>query len=232
MTQAKAGARRYAQTARSRLRRLPKRGHYDQETLYEILDAGFICHVGYLVSGQPLVTPTAYWRDDNYVYWHGSHASRMLGAAEATEVCLTVTHVDGLVMARSGFHHSINYRSAMIFGRPEAVTDESGKSAALRAFIEKLYPGRWDTLRPVTRKELKATSVLRMKIEEASAKIRTGPPKDDEEDYSLDLWAGVIPIETVQRPAIDDPRLRKGMTMPAALRSLAHIGINKGSNIK
>jgi nitroimidazol reductase NimA-like FMN-containing flavoprotein (pyridoxamine 5'-phosphate oxidase superfamily) len=231
MTQAKASAR-YAQTARSRLRRLPQRGHYDQETLRAILDAGFICHVGYLVGGQPLVTPTAYWREGDYVYWHGSHASRMLGAAVAAEVCLTVTHVDGLVMARSGFHHSINYRSAMIFGRPEAVTDEAHKCAALKAFIDRLYPGRWDTLRPVTRKELKATSVLRMKIEEASAKIRTGPPKDDEDDYSLDLWAGVIPLDTVQRPAIDDARLKKGMTMPASLRSLAHIGVNKGAGRK
>lgn len=227
MSDAKAGSKRFPQTPRSRLRRLPKRGHYDEASVYAVLDAGFICHVGYLVNGQPLVTPTAYWREDDYVYWHGSHASRMLASATASDVCLTVTHVDGLVMARSGFHHSINYRSVMVFGTPEAVTDEAHKNAALKAFIDKLYPGRWDILRPVTRKELKATSVLRMKIGEASAKIRTGPPKDDEEDYALDLWAGVIPLETVQRPAIDDPRLKKSMTLPGALRSLAHIGVKK-----
>jgi len=198
-------------TARSKVRRLPKRAHYDRETIYAILDAAFICHLGYVIDGQPFVTPTAYWREGDSVYWHGSAKSRMLLALErGPEVCLTVTLVDALVAARSAFHKSINYRSAMLFGRPYLVKDARDKLARMRAFVERLYPGRWDELRPVTQQELKATSVLGMRIEEASAKIRTGPPIDEEEDYALPIWAGIIPIRQGLGKPVDDGRLAPG----------------------
>jgi len=137
-------------TDRSKLKRLPKRGHYDFETVAAILDAGFLCHIGYVIDGAPLVTPTAYWREGRRVYWHGSHASRMLNiAAAGVPVCLTVAHVDGFVMARSAFHHSINYRSVMLFGNAHVIDDAGEKLAALKGFVDRMYPGRWDTLRPV-----------------------------------------------------------------------------------
>jgi len=159
-------AKELKRTTRSRLKRLPKRGHYDFETMVAILDAGFLCHVGYVVDGAPLVTPTAYWREGRRVYWHGSHASRMLTtAATGVPVCLTVAHVDGLVMARSAFHFSVNYRSAMLFGNARMVEDIDEKKAALKEFVNRMASGRWDQLRAVTRKELKATTVLWMDID-------------------------------------------------------------------
>jgi len=213
-------------TERSRVRRLPKRARYDLDTIYAILDAGFICHVGYVNDRQPYVTPTAYWREGDYVYWHGSHASRMLNHVPARPVCLTVTHLDALVVARSGFHHSINYRSVMIFGRPLRVDDEEAKHRALEHFVERIYPGRWSGLRPVTRKELKATTVLSMPIEEASAKIRTGGPVDDEPDYRLPIWAGVIPVRQVHDTPRADARLAAGIARPANLDTFSRIGID------
>src|SRR5262249_37525309 len=175
----------------SRVRRLPKRGHYDRDTVYAILDAGFICHVGYVLDGAPLVTPTSYWREGDRLYWHGSGASRMLRTlAPGIPACLTVTHVDGLVAARSAFHHSINYRSVMALGVARGMEDPEAKRAALEALVERVYPGRWRELRPMTVKEEKATMVLEMPIDEASAKVRIGPPVDDEEDYALPIWAG------------------------------------------
>jgi nitroimidazol reductase NimA-like FMN-containing flavoprotein (pyridoxamine 5'-phosphate oxidase superfamily) len=217
--------KRFTPTERTRVRRLPKRAHYDAETLYRVLDEGFLCHVGYTIKGQPFVTPTAYWREGDHVYWHGSHASRMLASATKAKVCLTVTHVDGLVMARSGFHHSINYRSAMLFGKPRKVEDEDHKLRAMERFIERMYPGRWNALRAVTKKELKATTVLYMPIDEASAKIRTGPPVDDTDDYALPIWAGVIPVRMARGAALDDPKLQAGLKVPAALGDLAHLGL-------
>ena len=215
-------------SARSRLRRLPKRGHYDRATVYAILDAGFICHVGYAIGGQPYVTPTAYWREQDAVYWHGSAASRMLRALEAgADCCLTVTHLDGLVFARSAFHHSLNYRSAMLFGRARKIEGAAEKLAKLEAFVERMYPGRWPELRPVSAKELKATTVLGMHIDEASAKIRSGGPVDDEADYALPLWAGVIPVHGAAGKPEDDARLVKAAKMPAALADLAHLGLRK-----
>ena len=195
------------------MRRLPKRGHYDRATLDAILDAGFVCHVGYVSDGAPYVTPTLYWREADRVYWHGSSASRMLRQTAGAPVCLTVTHVDGLVLARSGFHHSANYRSAMLFGRAEKMAD-ADKTAHLDRFIDGLFPGRSSVIRPPTRQELKATTLLSLVIDEASAKIRTGPPNDDEADYGLDVWAGIIPLRPVAGPPIPDARLTAGTPLP------------------
>jgi uncharacterized protein len=217
--------KRYTPTDKTRVRRLPKRAHYDVETINSILDSGFICHVGYVIGSQPFVTPTAYWREDDHVYWHGSHASRMLDEAANASVCLTVTHIDGLVVARSAFHHSINYRSVMVFGTPSKVEDESYKAQAMQRFVERMYPGQWETLRPITRKELKATTILHMKIDEASAKVRTGPPVDDEPDYALPIWAGVVPIEHGHATPVPDARLASTVPRPSYLSSLAHLGL-------
>ena len=209
----------FTPTEKTRVKRLHERGHYDRETVYAILDAGFICHVGYLIDEQPYVTPTSYWREGDRVYWHGSSASRMLRTvSKGIKVCLTVTHVDGLVLARSGFHSSINYRAVMAFGEAEMVTDEAHKKAALKAFMEHVTPGRWDMLRPVTSQELKGTTVLTMKLTEVSAKVRTGPPKDDEEDYALPIWAGVLPLKVVSGSPEPDPRLTQSVPVPEHAR--------------
>lgn len=205
----------FTPTARSRIKRLPKRAHYDRETVYAILDAAFVCHLGYVIDRQPFVTPTAYWREGDAVYWHGSSKSRMLLAMEKRpNVCLTVTILDALVVARSGFHKSVNYRSAMLYGKPYKIEDAAEKLAKMEAFVERLYPGRWRGLRPVTPQELKATTVLGMHIEEASAKVRSGPPVDDEPDYSLPIWGGVIPVRQVLGEPQDDGRLAPGAGGP------------------
>lgn len=218
--------KRFQPTARSRVRRLPKRAGYDAETIYRILDAAFVCHVGYVIDGEPYVTPTAYWREGDHIYWHGSHASRMLETiGKGAPVCLTVTHIDGLVAARSAFHHSINYRSVMLFGRPHRVDDPDAKRAALNAFVERLYPGRTAEIRPPTSKELRATTLVAMTIDEASAKMRSGPPIDDEEDYALPVWAGVIPIEMRMAAPVADPRLKQSTPLPAYLKRLIKDGL-------
>jgi nitroimidazol reductase NimA-like FMN-containing flavoprotein (pyridoxamine 5'-phosphate oxidase superfamily) len=205
-------------TARSRLRRLPKRGSAERAQIYAILDAHFICHVGYVIDGQPFVTPTGYWRHGDRIFWHGSAASRMLrNQAAEIPVCLTVTHIDGLVLARSGFHHSVNYRSVMAFGRAARIEDAAEKRAALDAYVERLYPGRNAQLRPIQTRELKATTLLAMTIEEASVKIRTGPPIDDEADYALPVWVGVLPVRQVMDAPVADPRLAPNATWPAHL---------------
>lgn len=211
---------RFTPTARSKAKRLYKRAAYDHETIHAVLDAGLVCHVGYVIDGQPYVTPSCYWREGETLYWHGSSASRMLRAVkQGIPVCLTVTHFDGLVLARSGFHSSINYRCVMAFGTARAVTDKAAKTAALEAFVERLTPGRWATLRPMTDKELKATTVVSMEIEEASAKLRDGQPEDDEEDYALDIWAGVVPVrQSVGKPQ-PDPRLKGGVELPEHLKN-------------
>jgi nitroimidazol reductase NimA-like FMN-containing flavoprotein (pyridoxamine 5'-phosphate oxidase superfamily) len=206
-------------TPRTRVKRLPKRGHYDRETVYAILDAGVICHVGYAIEGQPFVTPTSYWREGDHVYWHGSSASRMLRKLEqGIAACLTVTLVDGFVLARSGFHHSINYRSVMALGTARPVTDPQAKLAALENFIERVFPGRWPELRPVTEQELKATTVLGMALDEVSAKLRTGGPIDDEPDYALPIWAGILPIGVAAGSPEPDARLFPGTKLPAYLK--------------
>ena len=206
-------------TDRTRTVRAPDRGHYDRETIDAILDAGILCHVAYVLDGAPVVTPTLYWRHDDRVYWHGSSASRMLRKSAGTEVCLTVSHLDGIVLARSGFHSSINYRSVMLFGTAEVVPD-ADQPAVLDHFIEHLAPGRLETLRPPTDQELKATTILSIPINEASAKIRTGPPADDEEDYALPTWAGVIPVTTTLGDPIPDPRLDPTIEIPTDVTAL------------
>ena len=183
------------QTERTKLKRLPKRGHFDRETVYGILDEGFICHVGFAPQGQPFVIPTGYARVDDKLYIHGSQASRMLRTLSGgLDACVTVTIIDGLVLARSAFHHSMNYRSVVIFGRAEIIEDREEKSTALVALSEHIVRGRWTDVREPTEEELIQTTVLELPLVEASAKIRTGPPLDDEEDYALPIWAGVIPL--------------------------------------
>lgn len=201
-------------TGRTRLRRVHQRGHFDRETIDGILDAGLICHVGYTIDGLPYVTPTIYWRERDHVYWHGSSASRMLRKSEGEDVCLTVTHLDGLVIARSAFHHSANYRSVMLFGRAQKVTDREEKLARMKTFVDGIYPGRWETLRPINEQEMKATTLLAIPIDEASAKVRTGPPVDDEEDYALPIWAGVVAVSTVLGQPEPCARLAPGMPVP------------------
>lgn len=202
-------------TDRTRIRRANLRGIYDLETAYAILDAAMLCHVGYTIGGKPYVTPTFQWREGDRVYWHGSSASKALRAAEGTEVCLTVSLLDGLVLARSGFHHSVNYRSVMLFGTAEKVEDPEAKTRHLKTFVEMLTPGRWDTLRPMTDQELKGTTILSMKIEEGAAKVRDGGPIDDEEDYELPIWSGVVPIRYTVGEPVPDPRNLPGVEMPA-----------------
>jgi nitroimidazol reductase NimA-like FMN-containing flavoprotein (pyridoxamine 5'-phosphate oxidase superfamily) len=201
-------------TDRTRVRRIPERGAYDRATIDAILDAMPVAHVGYSIEGQPFVTPTLQWREGNHVYWHGSAASRMLRKVEGAPVCLTVTLIDGMVLARSAFHHSMNYRSVMLLGKAQVVSDPAEKEARLRTFVESQFPCRWDMLRPVTAQELKGTTVLGMPIDEASAKVRTGPPHDDEADESLDIWAGVIPIRYQILPPVADAHVRAGRLAP------------------
>ena len=211
----------FAPTERTRIKRLHYRAVFDREAVYEILDAGLMCHVGYVIDGQPYVTPTAYWRRGDRVYWHGSSASRMLRAVErGVPVCFTVAMLDGLVLARSGFHSSINYRSVMAFGTAQKVDGEAEKLAALEAFTERVTPGRWAELRPATKQEVKATTVLSMKLDEVACKVRTGPPADDEPDYDLDVWAGVVPVRSVIGEAEDDPKLKAGVAQPGYLKQV------------
>ncbi|HEX5890866.1 MAG TPA: pyridoxamine 5'-phosphate oxidase family protein [Pyrinomonadaceae bacterium] len=205
----------FPQTDRTKLKRLPKRGHFDRETVYAILDEGFICHVGFAVDGQPFVIPTGYARVDDKLYIHGSQASRMLRSlAGGLDACVTVTIVDGLVLARSAFHHSINYRSVLVFGRATLVEDPKEKYDALVALSEHIVPGRWADVREPNEVEMKLTTVLCLPMEEASAKIRTGPPLDDEEDYALPMWAGVVPLKLVAGEPINDPRLSAEIPVP------------------
>jgi nitroimidazol reductase NimA-like FMN-containing flavoprotein (pyridoxamine 5'-phosphate oxidase superfamily) len=202
-------------TERTRLRRLPARGDFDRATIYRILDEAFVCHVGFTIDGCPFVIPTGHARVGDNLLIHGSAASRMLRAmAWEADVCVTVTLIDGLVLARSAFHHSMNYRSVVILGKARVVEDEQEQLEALRAFTEHIVPGRWTEVRQPTAKELKATLVLSLLIDEASAKVRTGAAVDDEADYALDVWAGVIPLRLAAGVPIDDPRLKEGIAVP------------------
>jgi nitroimidazol reductase NimA-like FMN-containing flavoprotein (pyridoxamine 5'-phosphate oxidase superfamily) len=206
----------FHQTQRNTLKRLPKRGVYDRELVYKILDEGFICHVSFAVDGQPFVIPTGYARVGDQLYIHGSQMSRMLRTlAEGVNVCVAVTLVDGLVLARSAFHHSVNYRSVVIFGRAAIIEDKEAKLAALFAFSEHVLPGRWDDVREPTEQELKATTVLSLPLVEVSAKVRTGPPIDDDEDYALKVWAGVLPLKLVAGEPVSDPRLPESIEPPS-----------------
>lgn len=207
------------QTSRSKVRRLPNRGAYDAATIYSILDEGFIAHVGFTVESQPFVIPTLYGRRDDKLYLHGSAASRMLHELETgVPACVTVTLVDGLVLARSAFHHSMNYRSVVAFGSATKLAEGEQKVDALRVISEHLIRGRWDEVREPNEKELKATTVLEFTIEEASAKSRSGPPVDDEEDYALPVWAGVLPVRLTTTTPEPDARLRDGIATPEYMK--------------
>jgi uncharacterized protein len=209
-----------APSDRTTVRRLPDRGKYDAETIHKILDEAFVCHVGFAVDGQPFVIPTNYGRDADRLYIHGSSASRMLRSLTGgIPVCVTVTLVDGLVLARSAFHHSVNYRSVVALGRATLVEDPAEKMRALKIVTNHIVPGRWDDVRRPTELEMKATTVLVLPLDEASAKIRIGPPKDDEEDYALPIWAGILPLKVVPGSSVPDPRLLPGLEPPANVRN-------------
>jgi nitroimidazol reductase NimA-like FMN-containing flavoprotein (pyridoxamine 5'-phosphate oxidase superfamily) len=203
-----------APSERTRVKRMNKRAHYDEITVHGILDAQPQCVVSYVFDGKPYATPTLQWREGNHMYWHGSAASRMLEACESAEVCINVTILDGYVMARSAFNHSCNYRSVMAFGTGFKVTDPEEKMAKLNNFVDILIPGRRKVLRPMTAKEVKATTILGLELNEVSAKVRTGPPGDDEEDYALPIWAGVVPVRQVFDAVVDDPKLMAGLGTP------------------
>ncbi len=219
-------------TDRTRVKRLPKRAVYDRGRVYEILDEALVCHVGFVVNGQPFVIPTGYGRSGDQLYIHGSAASRMLNTVkDGIDVCVTVTLVDALVLARSAFHHSINYRSAMVFGTARAITDENEKRAALRVITDHIVPGRWSDAREPNAQELKATLVLGLEISEASAKVRTGPPIDDEEDYHLPIWGGVLPLRTIYEAPIDDGRLLENVQPPEYVLNYRRPGRTTGSRL-
>jgi uncharacterized protein len=204
----------YQRTERTRVRRLPERAAYDRATVHAILDEGFICHVGFVVDGQPFVVPTGYARVGETVYLHGSTGSR-LGLRPGMDVCVTVTLLDGLVLARSAFHHSMNYRSVMAIGRTRPVRGPEEKEAALRALVEHIVPGRSDEVRGGDSRELAATAVLAVPLDEVSAKVRTGPPVDDEPDYDLPIWAGVLPLRQVADAPVPDPALDPALAPPS-----------------
>jgi uncharacterized protein len=209
----------YSPAPRTRVVREAHRGVYDRETVYRILDEGFLCHVGFVADGQPFVIPTSYGRKDANLYIHGSAASRMLRQMkDGVPVCVTVTLLDGLVLARSVFNHSMNYRSVVVLGKATLVEDPEEKLEALRLLSEHILPGRWADARQPNERELKQTSVLRLPIEEFSAKVRMGPPIDDEEDYSFPTWAGVVPLEMKAGTSIDDPRLDPAREVPAYVK--------------
>jgi len=209
-------------TARTRVVREADRAVYDREAVYRILDEGFLCHVGFAVDGQPFVIPTSYGRKDANLYIHGSAASRMLRQMkEGVAVCITVTLLDGLVLARSVFNHSMNYRSVVVLGKATLVDDPEEKLEALRILSEHILPGRWDDARQPNERELKATSVLRVPIEEFSAKVRIGPPIDDAEDMTFPTWAGVVPLEMKVGDPVDDPKLDPPREVPTYARNYA-----------
>jgi hypothetical protein len=220
-----------APTARTRVKRLPKRASYDRDAIYSILDTALVCHVGFALGGQPYVIPTLHVRIDDRLYIHGSAASRMLGAAaEGTPMAITVTHIDGVVLARSAFHHSVNYRSAVILGAATLVIDPAEKLAVMKGLIDHVAPGRWDNIRHPNEKELAATSVLSIPIVEASAKLRSGDPLDDEADYALPIWAGQIPFETRALAAVADGRLAASTPIPAHVNDY-RLPANRGARV-
>lgn len=209
-------------TSRNRIKRLHERGSYDHAAVFAVLDAGLLCHVAYTFDGQPYCTPTIHWREDDMLYWHGSSASRMLrNLRGGTPACLTVSHLDGLVLARSGFNHSANYRSAMCFGTARIIDEPDEKLKALAGVVDRFYPGRSETLRPISVQEAKATTVIGMRIEEAAAKVRAKGVGDDEEDYGHPVWAGVIPVRMVVGAAEPCPRLLPCVERPQNLAGYA-----------
>jgi nitroimidazol reductase NimA-like FMN-containing flavoprotein (pyridoxamine 5'-phosphate oxidase superfamily) len=208
-------------TPRTKIRRLPERARTQRADLYAVLDAGLICHLGVISGGEPRVLPTAYGRLDDTLYLHGSTANTTLLAADGQPACVTVTHIDGLVCARSVFHHSMNYRSAVVYGIARIVRDDAERLAALRVIVEQLIPGRWDGSRAPSRKELAATAVLAMPLTEASVKVRTGPAADEPEDYDLGFWAGLVPARLQFGPPEPDSLMPAGFPVPAHIRERA-----------
>lgn len=206
-------------SARTRVRRYHHIAHYDAATIHAILDAMPMCNVGYVHEGQPVVTPTLQWREGDRIYWHGSSASRMIRAVKSQPVCVTVTIFDGLVLARSAYNYNINHRSVMIFGVAEMVEDPQEKRRQLQRFVDGFIPGQWDRLRPVTEQELKATTLMSLPITEASAKVRTGAPEDEAEDYAFLVWAGVVPVRMAIDAPVPDPRNLPGVEMPPEVRA-------------
>jgi len=215
-----AQSRPLSSTERTRVRRLPERARTEREDLYAVLDAGKICHLGVIIDGSPVVLPTGYGRLGDTLYLHGSSGNRAIRAAAGQDVCVTVTLLDGLVCARSVFHHSMNYRSAMVFGTARMVTDDAEQLDGLQAVTEQLIPGRWAVARPPTKKELAKTSVLALPLAEASVKVRNGPPADDEEDLALPVWAGVVPAALTFGPPQADALLDPAMAVPAHVSAL------------
>lgn len=211
-------------TPRTQIKRFQQRGEFERQVIYQILDEGLVCHVGFAVDGQPFVIPTAYGRVGDRLYIHGSPASRMLRSLQSgIAVCVTVTLLDGLVLARSAFHHSMNYRSVVIFGTATTVQDPNQKLEALEAFTEHIIPRRWAEVRQPNRQELQGTLVLSLPLDEASAKVRTGSPNDDEADYSLPVWAGVVPLQMIAGEAIADPRLSPEISFPSYVQNYTRI---------
>ena len=207
----------YKINAKNRVTRIPERGYYDKATVHEILDSAFVGHVGFVMDGQPFIIPMAYGREDDNIYLHGATTSRLMRQlGEGIPACLTVTHLDGIVLARSTFHSSMNYRSAVILGQAKIVENDR-KIDCLKVITNNILKGRWEETRPPHKNELKATTVLELKIDQASAKIRTGPPTDDKEDYDLDIWAGVLPMVTKTLSPDPDPDLKKEIPLPASL---------------
>src|SRR6185369_12389912 len=205
----------FTKTGRNRVKRIPERGHYDRETIYHILDEALICHVGFVQKGQPFVIPINFARVDDTIVMHGAKASRLLKHIEAGQpVCVEATIIDGLVLARSVFHHSINYRSVVLFGRGRLIEDEQEKLTALKAVTEHLIPGRWQEARLPNRKELNGTRVVSIEIDEASAKVRVGPPVDEEEDYALPVWAGILPLHEMPLPPVQDQLQSEEIPLP------------------
>ncbi len=205
-------------TERTRVRRISDRGHYDQDSIFSIIDEAMICHVGFIQNNNPVVIPTIHARLDNTLYIHGSGASRMLKLISKKNICVTISLIDGIVLARSAFHHSMNYRSVVIFGSGRKIDNPKEKLNALKAVSDHLIPERWDDVRPPNQKELDATTVIAISLEEASAKIRTGPPLDDEDDYKLSVWAGVLPITLIKEELIPDPVLPDKIEVPSYLK--------------
>lgn len=212
----------FEKTNLNRVKRMPDRGKYDSEAIYPIVDESLICHVGFVDHGRAIVIPTILARDGDKLLLHGSSKSRMMmHIAAGNEVCITVTHLDGLVLARSSMHHSMNYRSAVLYGTGKIIDDPNSKTRALGIFTDKLIPGRWGDARKPNAIETKATMICEISIESASAKIRTGPPGDDDEDYALDVWAGILPMRQVFGSLIEDPLLKDGVEVPQYLTDYA-----------
>jgi nitroimidazol reductase NimA-like FMN-containing flavoprotein (pyridoxamine 5'-phosphate oxidase superfamily) len=208
-------------SSRSKIVRGSKRAHYDKKTLYKVLDAGFLCHVSYLFNGSPVIIPTSYAREGNMLFIHGAKKNRMMNSVlEQGQACVAVTHLDGMVLARSAFNHSFNYRSAVIFGTPVRIEDEKEKERALKLITENIMPGRWREVRTPSTKEIRATQVIGIEIDEASVKMRSGGPVDSEADYDLPIWAGVLPTKQMFLDPIADKKLSQGIEIPKSIKNV------------